>query len=1331
MRLGPFLLAASLALANCSTASAADTVALGEGWLADRWTRQDGLPLDHINDVIIDSDGIVWLATFDGLVRFDGVRFDTLRSADPLGPPSSRVVFLAIHPRDGALWVVSEHGSLQRRSGGEVRNFDTVERSRVAAPSPDDETIWIAIGGQVLRLDDVPVLADSSISDVQALLSATDGGLWLLTKEGRILLRHRSGQVDDLGIAWSGPDTVLYRAVSDGGPAYSTREGLVRWDLEAGAPRPLEPRGTRSASMPNRISRWAMDGEGLMLDGVRMPPVAAKVAALAADGDVAWVATEGDGLVRIRPRPVQTVRPPDGQPGNVHRLWWEAVNETLWALSDPQGWWPVFTENGAAVPLPEVPAAVADKCGQERWRFFSGEHGERWLFRCDQVFRHDGEAWERVIGPQVDHEGPVWRTGSGDLWLGGSRRTWRLAGGRWSEVGSADGAFGEVLALGEGPNGEVLLGTPRGLWRVERGADEAARLDEHTPLGRVRDVRIEGERAWIATDDLGLCVADPWSEHGFVARCLGGTSGVGRGTIHATSSDRLGRVWMSSNRGIGVIDGSVLEAFADGEIDDVSVLWLTERDGMFNSEANNFVGDGALATPDGRLWFATQDGVAVVDPDRFAVDAAPTVHWIEEAAGEERRMAPKALELPVEALPARLRWSIGASPWADQAELRYRNSRTQPWNRATGGDEVVLAAVPQGESTLEAQARLGGAWGPITALSINRAPTLMERGVIPWLAVLAAVFATIGGLVGRARLLRRANQRLGREVEAQTRLLTVQNQRLEDAARVRDDTLRMLAEQHGELEETNRVLALRGEELRARNRLVESQSERLQELDRLKRKLLANVSHELRTPLALILGPLRDLGAEALEGSPQRRLAGLALANAEHLQRLIDQLFELALAQAGALRPRVRRLSPRRLLARVIERFEGEAAAKGVSLCLEATSPVVVWADAEMIDRVLVNLLANALRFSPSGSRVHVVLSTGDGSVRVSVVDEGPGVPPEHLLEVFERFFQVEQGADREHGGAGLGLALVKELVELHGGEVGLDPSRGGAHFWFTLPLGNAHFAPGDIAPGRASPLLDEEPPVTPSLDQPPGRSRILLVEDHTELREYLAEHLRGRYEVRTACDGPAALALVAQQSFDLIVCDIMMPRMDGRELVRRLQRVPGAQAVPVIFISALQQLDDRVEGLALADDYLTKPFQVPELVARVGALLRRGRPAEVTASEPARPEPAAGSADPFVVRLEAKADRHISESGFGIQGLARAMGMSTRSLQIKMQALDLPVPVEWLRTRRLETAAGLLRSGMYSSIGKVADAVGMSHSYFSRAYLAHTGRSPRDDLVS
>lgn len=1319
-------------------AQAAETRPLSADWMRDQWTIADGLPLNHINDVLVDEAGVVWLATYDGLVRFDGQRFETLRVGAPDGPQSNRLRYLARHPQDGALWLFGDDNSLQRRIGGQVTSFAGRPGPWGGPPLTTEGTIWAAVGGELLRLDDRPTRVEGAPAEAVYVRALPGGAL---------------GIVDFHDRAWA-------------------------LDPRAAPARPAAAIDTIGPGAPIEAQLRARTGLSPAL--ISTTPHRA----IEADGAL-WVTSTGDGLLRLRPRTATAHRPPGAGRSNVRALWWEEPTRTLWFHVEGGEWWSIPSDGSPSVSL-QVPPAVRGDCNPGHDRPFTGTDGRRWLRPCYGLWRAGPAGWERQDEPPLGFSGPVWELPDGTGWLSGERTLYLMRGGgvdeqgadltvRWAAIDGPDGPPAGVRGLAPLPSGETAAGGSHGLWVIAPGPGPARRLDADAPLGGVRHLRATGAHLWISTTDRGLCVAPlpggaaPPSGAPLGARCLGPESSFGRATVHATLTDAQGRLWISSNQGLGLSAAQAAGDFATGAADDLPVLWLGVGDGLLDAELNGFVGDAALVRPtDGHLWFASQDGAVEVDPTRVQLPAPPTVQLLAPQLGATRLPLGAPVGLPTVHPPLRLTWSTPASAWADQHELRYRLGPDGAWSSPGRGRAVELASLPPGASTFEVQARIGGAWGPVSRLALSRAPALHERAIFPLLVGLGVVITSLGGL----GLWSAAQRRTRRRLEA---LVAAQTVELEARYRSLQSTHAELAEVNGALADRVAELDERGEALRVSNRQIAAQAAQLQELDQLKRQLIANLSHELRTPLSLILGPLASLRDEAPPDSRARRHLGLAVSNAERLQGLIAELFELSRAQAGGLRLRARRVELGAWLRGLGARFEPAATEAQRRLrVLSPAAPLVVWMDPDLMEKVVSNLLVNALRHAPEGGAVELsargVKGGEQGLAQIVVEDDGPGVPDALQDAVFERFLQIEGGAERPQGGAGIGLALAKELVELHGGQIRARRGHVGARFSVELPIGVAHLGPDDVAlepaptatPIPAAALAEarpadeqgeEDPGAAPINAPSPGsaaaartpspagsaRARVLLVEDHDELRGYLAEHLAERFEVCAVASGAEALAAVEAQPFALVISDVMMPGMDGHALAHHLRTRPGGAPCPLLFISARQELHDRVAGLELADDYLPKPFQVPELLARAAALLRRGAaappaaldgdaaPAQVEAGEAATPASARAAA--LRARLIRVTDPNLADPEFNVGALARAAGMSPRTLQAHMQEAELPPPVEWLRVRRLEHAAQLLQSGALAGVAEVAAAVGMSRSYFSRAYAAHTGRAPTDDL--
>ncbi|HEV2855094.1 MAG TPA: ATP-binding protein [Thermoanaerobaculia bacterium] len=422
---------------------------------------------------------------------------------------------------------------------------------------------------------------------------------------------------------------------------------------------------------------------------------------------------------------------------------------------------------------------------------------------------------------------------------------------------------------------------------------------------------------------------------------------------------------------------------------------------------------------------------------------------------------------------------------------------------------------------------------------------------------------------------------------------------------------------------------------------LQKANEELKELDEAKTRFFANVSHELRTPLTLLLGPLETLMASE-EETARRVLLESMSTNARRLLRQVNALLDGAKLESGRLRLEPSEGNLGQLLADLAAAARPHAERRGIRLLTEGLDevPDSVF-DAAKTETIAANLISNALKFTPPGGRVTVRAApapadTGRESITFEVEDDGPGIPEEELERIFERFHQVEGPTSREQGGTGLGLALARELARLHGGTVGVRSQLGvGSTFHVELPRD-----PGDaLADRRRKPrrredqlaqaraevlaareyalqslretlLADIEVPrlIREGLRvQPPaGAPRILLVEDNADLRNFVAARLARRYRVDLAADGAAGLEAACRTRPDLIVSDVMMPRMDGFELCRRLKSDPAFAATPILLLTARAGTEAVAEGLDVgADDYVVKPFALRELEARIAAHLR------------------------------------------------------------------------------------------------------------------------------
>jgi len=422
-------------------------------------------------------------------------------------------------------------------------------------------------------------------------------------------------------------------------------------------------------------------------------------------------------------------------------------------------------------------------------------------------------------------------------------------------------------------------------------------------------------------------------------------------------------------------------------------------------------------------------------------------------------------------------------------------------------------------------------------------------------------------------------------------------------------------------------------------------NEKLTELDRFKSQFFSNITHELKTPLTLILAPAEAIlsGELGQFSEEQQEYFRRIQYNGLKLMKLINDLLDLAKLEDSKLKLRVEELDAREFVSGLISNISPLAERKGIALTMAAPeTAVLVWCDGDRMERVLINLLANAVKFTPPSGTIDVVIDETDEQVHIVVADSGVGIPTDKLELVFDRFSQVDATSTRKFGGTGIGLALARELTELHGGRVWAESvDRRGTSMHLVLQKGKDHFDPGVLdrrvrrvtvstdrrQDDRGLPAwsaqfegtnkyklfaIDEatERRLAPRDVVPfdATRARVVVVEDSREMLQFLQVQLREDYAVYLAENGEKGWELIQRVRPDLVVTDYMMPLMDGLELTARIKETETTAHIPVVMLTAKAATDDRVAGReAGADENLAKPFRTAELLAVVRALIKAG----------------------------------------------------------------------------------------------------------------------------
>lgn len=1352
-------------IALCQLVTAA--VAAENSWVHQHYGLADGLPVSSASSGQIDSDGFLWVSTHDGLARFDGQRFkvyDSMRypamsgnrirhiyrnpqgrlfahseqgdwlgiragsveSAAPTGASASPV----LHVDSRGLCLTTVHALYCPDNQGELlvrATFPPAVTAQLALPGvgdsvwlvSDTQEVWLQQAGQWRRIGSLP--RASALNP--AVLVAADGSLWVApggqlyhgTLAGEIVRNDALHSVtymhkDAQGWVWVGTVDAMHRIAPDGsvqriavgGDRASFRmvkgwlggDGSVWISVDQDLWRFEDAAAVRSIAEGDDRPEPVLRTSGIVLDVL-----------FTEDGTV-WVMTLRDGIHRLNRARVTLLDDKQGSGGsnvygvsrdNQGTMWLGTLGDGLKAI-DHQG---RVRGYGVADGLP----------GENPWLVSAAPDGTIYVGTvAPGLWRRnsDSDRFERVQLPEALSQEQILTIlfgARGEMWLGSGAGAWKMEAGAWSRQWPTTDERIRVNALALSEQREVWFGGAAGVWRRHDG-----KLHPVAPAllerALVRDLYRDREGAlWISTDGRGLVRVAPDDPTGQQAVRLGRSEGLPSNSPHAVREDRSGQLWVNSNQGIFRIGSANLGEFLAGNAHRLSPLVLGLADGLTELEGNGGVQPAAAFDTYGRLWFPSQRGVVRFDPMDIPMREQPPRAVIDglESDGRVLGLSGERVVLPSGVRSLLIRYGAADLHAGSQVRFRYRLlPQDQGWTEADTDRSAGFARLAPGKHRFELLAgNSDGTWARLpTALDIE-VPYYWYETTLFRLAVLLALGVLILFVMRlRVHHLRQQAWNLDRQVRTRTTELEEEKHRVES-------TLADLSHAHQALAQTH-------DAIESRNQQLAEQARRLESMDRFRTRVLADVSHELRTPVMLVSLPLRELhaNARALTQTDRRRL-NLSLQQLDRLAALVEQLVGLVQAESGQIRLRVSRIDLIALLRQIVAGYQPAAERVDVVLRLQSKhSALLVYADRQQLFTVFGNLVDNAIKFAPAGSEVLLKVQQDSELVRVDVQDQGPGFDPALAAQLFERFYRVEGPPRHGREGLGIGLALARELVELHGGRIGASSAPGsGARFRVELPLGCDHVALDDLA-------LDEERSVgapLPAAVAETGTGRILLVEDHPDLAAYLAERLGDHFSVTCVDSAERALEVLSEDAqIQLVVSDVVLPHLSGLELCRRLSSAAEGRVLPVILISAKAGDADRAAGLAAgARAYLAKPFGFESLLNAVAealpasASLLSSRPADASVSDPL-----------LKVALEALAD-----AAFTVAQWAERSHLSERQLRRRVAELTQQAPQTWLREQRLLRVHQLVRSGACRTLAEAGLRCGLDNpAYLYRRYRARFG---------
>lgn len=799
-------------------------------------------------------------------------------------------------------------------------------------------------------------------------------------------------------------------------------------------------------------------------------------------------------------------------------------------------------------------------------------------------------------------------------------------------------------------------------------------------------------------------------------------NGLSSNFINHTAIGQNGELWIGTKEGLCRWQKGKLTCFTTKDglvsnncrrvlVDHKGIVWLGTPKGLSSFDGRQFINyshKNGLIAPDinclfldskKRLWIGTSKGVSMLNLTKQLQTPAPKL-YIEKVQLNGLLQSPKTTLRAQHHSQIKVYFAALTYTYPEGVRYQYRINGGK-WQE-TELNFIEYNALSTGSYSLEIRAKkFDSLWSTPTQFTFKIIPPFWDTWWFRVLLVLGLIGLMYGVVKWRSKRLEKDKEKL------------------------------------------EQIVTQRTSELAQQKEEIASQAEKLKEMDQIKSRFFSNISHEFRTPLALIKGPA-DKIIQTTQEANTRQHSQLILNNTQRLLKLINQLLDFSKLESGkmVLQPRAGNFNA--FLKNIVHSFELLAAQKQVTLDLQLPTQEVAYVfDHDKLEKVFFNLLSNALKFTQKNGTVRLQVEKKEDGLHIKLTDTGIGIPQQSLPFVFDRFYQVDGSQTREFEGTGIGLSLVKELLELHEGSISVDskPNQG-TTFWIQLPAQQDIIE--QVSPEVTEMNLDLSQatvpiPLATSQKQPQTNDdaayTVLVVEDNEELRQFISTELASTYQVIEATNGAEGIEQALTKVPDLIVSDLMMPQVDGLALLKTLRDNPLTSHIPVIILSAKASFESKIAGLEIGgNDYLTKPFSPKELMLRIkNTLESREKLKQVLTQQMTTPgmpiEPSQVTVtsvdEAFLAKALETVEAHLGNVAFDVSVFSKEMGMSQSNLLRKLKALTGLSVIEFIRSIRLKRAASLIkqRSG---GIEEIAFEVGFNDpSYFSRCFKKQFGVAP------
>lgn len=1285
---------------------------------------EEGLSQSSVFSITQDNHGFLWIATSDGLNKYDGYHFTVYRHADAdFSSIPSSVIRCVMVDRKGTLWIGTDKGLACYQE--EQDNFKTFreEQSDITNIVQTDANHFLLTNGRRLQFFQLSTgkMIPTAYQNVTALHKSGDDiyvgsfqgvfiyhvsshrfrQLMIPELQGKYILAILKQSATKLWVATEGDGLLLVNPQEKTITTYNTTNSELRSnDIRSLA---VDAQGRLWVGTKGSLGILQPDGHFMVFESNLQQEGSLSHSSVRsifqdAQGGM-WVGTYFGGLNYWHPlrNRFQLLRPgPFNKSLNdkvigamaedsEHRLWIGTNQGGLNCYDPATGLVRYFTMK-EGLRTNDIKAIFRDGS----YLYVGGHQGG-----CISIIRtSDGHINSVPLGDNAD-DNRVYAIAPSDndlLWIG-SPNGLKLFSKTSQSVSETGIDLKRVRTVWQDERQRLWVGTENGLfiYALKNGHILARRLA--LKVGKLSDTHIHciishGNDVWIGTND-GVYVLSRQltMKHHFTVH-----DGLPSQIVQGIICDDLERFWMSTNHGLCAYNVKTRE-FRN----------FSAMDGLHGNQFNEY---SFCKTTDGRMFFGGTNGVTSFNPDMMADNPYTPSVIITQLQLYGKTVTPhdstgvlmehitqaKRMELSSSQRMFTLSFVVPNFIAGQHNTFAYRlEGYEQDWHYVTDVQQATYSNLPPGSYLFQVKAANNdGKW--------NETPTALEIIVHPawyqtWWARLC--FLLLLGLFCWYLVRHYLKQRLLQ--------------------------MRVLQEQRDKLH--------------------------MSQLNEMKQRFFIDISHELRTPLTLILSPIEELQEQWTDKWSRGKLE-LMHKNVLRLLHLVNQLMDSWRAESGFFKLQVRPTLVHDEVERHFALFKGVAQSKGIHYRFTSeVQGLQLLCDQKYLELIVNNLLSNAFKYTDSGQSITVGIKTLDDSWQLSIEDTGTGISQEQQQKIFERFYQV----DAAHIGSGVGLSLVNRLVSLHHGQILLDSTIGeGSRFTVIIPNEADKYQSDELVASTETAeqvystntpdmyLLDTEeklpPPITSDESEPSSEdvATILIVEDHAEISAYLSESLSGKYHVLTAANGQLGLEIVQTETVDLVLSDVMMPVMDGLKMCKAIKQNIQTSHIPVIILSAKADIHEQLEGLKTgADDYIPKPFSLDLVKTKIANILRtRYQLIENhKKSLEIHPEKVATNEldEKLLKECIAVVERHIDDTDFSTEQFAREMLMSRSGLHLKLKALTGESTNDFIRHIRFNKAVKLLEEGAHT-MAEISYLTGFNTpSYFTTSFKRHFGCSPTE----